>query len=686
MSTRGVARTPFIESWLGVEEVAVCPRFANRLSSLDATRAVVGWGEKRNTQRAQRLAAEHSLPFWRLEDGFISYAEHPSTDSKRLSLIIDKAGIYYNASAPSALENLLNSNEWMSEDLLSRAARCLEKITQLKLCKYNHHRDIVLPEALERSLNANSKRVLVIDQTMDDCSVLLGGGSQASFDNMVDAALSENPQAQVFIKVHPDVIKKTKSGYISQRAASRISIIHEDVNPLSLLERFDKVYVVTSQMGMEALMLGKEVHCFGMPFYAGWGLTHDRQHCARRTKVRTLLELFAASYLLYPHYLSPIDNTRCELEEILDYLQDLQLSKLRRETCDTLWCVGFSPWKRSFVARFASQYARQVKFVPSVDKVVLATADDAMLTWGRSTTTGDVSKRQQLRHWRMEDGFLRSVGLGLDFKRPHSLVIDQTGIYFDCHHPSDLENILNNVEFSALQIARAERLRSELCRLRVSKYNDGDNQELEWIRAAHGREVILIPGQVADDASIKFGSPEITCNYQLITATRANKPSAFIVYKPHPDVIKGKRAGQVDEAFLSQHVDATETKACILTCIDACHEVHTMTSLTGFEALLRDKRVRCYGLPFYAGWGLTSDHISHPRRHKKLNINQLVAGALILYPEYVDWTHRGASVPELTVQQLANIKLVDRSSGRKHLHWIDRRLRKARFLVEAMLG
>lgn len=686
MSTRGIARIPYIEDWLGVEAVTVCPRLTHRSSWLDATCPVVGWGEKHNTQRAQRLATENSLPYWRLEDGFLSYAEHPSTDSKRLSLIIDKVGIYYNSGVPSELEDLLNSDEWISDELLGRAGDCLDTITRLKLCKYNHHHDITLPEQLSFALEKAPERVLVIDQTLDDCSVLLGGGSQACFDNMVDAALSENPQAEVFIKVHPDVIKKTKSGYIAQKTASRISIIHEDVNPLSLLERFDKVYVVTSQMGMEALMLGKEVHCFGMPFYAGWGLTHDRLNCARRTKVRTLLELFAASYLLYPNYLSPFDNTCCELEDILKHLQDLQLTKQLRETCGTLWCVGFSPWKRSFVARFASRYAKQVKFVASIDKVKATTADDAMLTWGRSTANIDGAESHKLRHWHMEDGFLRSVGLGLDFKRPHSLVIDQAGIYFDCHRPSDLENILNYTDFSALQLARAEHLRHELCRLRVSKYNDGERGELEWLRAAQGREVVLIPGQVADDASIEFGSPEITSNYQLIKATRASKPNAFIVYKPHPDVIKGKRAGHVDRVFLSEHVDAIETKACILKCIDACDEVHTMTSLTGFEALLRDKAVHCYGLPFYAGWGLTSDHIPHPRRRKKLNINQLVAGSLILYPQYVDWTHKGTAVPELTIQQLAQLKQVDRSSGQRYGHWIGRRLRKARFLVEAMLG
>ena len=38
----------------------------------------------------------------------------------------------------------------------------------------------------------------------------------------------------------------------------------------------DAVYVVTSTMGFEALLVGKPVTTFGVPWYAGWGVTDDR--------------------------------------------------------------------------------------------------------------------------------------------------------------------------------------------------------------------------------------------------------------------------------------------------------------------------------------------------------------------------------------------------------------------------
>lgn len=100
----------------------------------------------------------------------------------------------------------------------------------------------------------------------------------------------------------------------------------EEINPVSLLEIVDKVYVVTSQLGFEALMMGKEVHVFGAPFYAGYGLTIDYQKCERRTNKRSLEEMFYITYINYSYYVNPEKGERCEIEEAIDYL-----IKLRKE-------------------------------------------------------------------------------------------------------------------------------------------------------------------------------------------------------------------------------------------------------------------------------------------------------------------------------------------------------------------
>jgi capsular polysaccharide export protein len=81
-------------------------------------------------------------------------------------------------------------------------------------------------------------------------------------------------------------------------------------------------------------------------------------------------------------------------------------------------------------------------------------------------------------------------------------------------------------------------------------------------------------------------------------------------------------------------------------------EVHVMTSLTGFEALLRHKPVFCYGQPFYAGWGLTHDRHALLRRTRRLTLDELVAGALLLYPVYVSCQSRKRCTPEQALQEL----------------------------------
>src|SRR5690606_40247816 len=116
----------------------------------------------------------------------------------------------------------------------------------------------------------------------------------------------------------------------------------------------------------------------------------------------------------------------------------------------------------------------------------------------------------------------------------------------------------------------------------------------------------------------------------------AQYPDAFIVYKPHPDVASGNRKGRLALHEAQQWADHVEVHASVVSCIDACQVVVTMTSLTGFDALLREKHVVVHGRPFYAGWGLTEDKLPVLRRCRSRNLDELVACALLHYPLYWD--------------------------------------------------
>jgi capsular polysaccharide export protein len=97
------------------------------------------------------------------------------------------------------------------------------------------------------------------------------------------------------------------------------------------------------------------------------------------------------------------------------------------------------------------------------------------------------------------------------------------------------------------------------------------------------------------------------CFWNLLQTVRRARPDAGLVYKPHPDVVAGLRRSDSQEARArrwANEVLAQGSPAQLFPVVDV---VHVMTSLTGFEALLRHKPVFCYGQLFYAGWGLTHD-------------------------------------------------------------------------------
>ena len=138
----------------------------------------------------------------------------------------------------------------------------------------------------------------------------------------------------------------------------------------------------------------------------------------------------------------------------------------------------------------------------------------------------------------------------------------------------------------------------------------------------------------------------------LLRAVRTAQPDAYILYKPHPDVAAGlRKAGQRDRdahQFCDEVIEGVDTPQ-ILSAID---EVHTMTSLIGFEALLRNVSVTCYGQPFYCGWGLTTDIRPVVRRTARLTLDQLVAGTLIAYPRYISRGTGQFTSPERAVVEL----------------------------------
>lgn len=244
-----------------------------------------------------------------------------------LSIVVDDVGIYYDSTQSSALERLLESEADVLAGHEALATEAHARILRHGLSKYNHAPPLAeLEAALGQPLlrPADRGRVLVVDQTAGDLSIALGGASAATFEAMLQTALTEHPQATVYVKTHPEVSAGRKGGHFAHlRNSERVVVLRQAIEPLSLLQHMDAVLVATSTMGFEALLADKPVTCFGAPWYAGWGATQDRlprSYFPRRSRQRTVAELFAAAYLHYARYLDPVTHQRGTILDVIDWL------------------------------------------------------------------------------------------------------------------------------------------------------------------------------------------------------------------------------------------------------------------------------------------------------------------------------------------------------------------------------
>jgi len=264
--SRGIRRLQGLAGLLGVDRVrqhlwSYSPASPNAL--------VLGWGRKRSFHRAQAYARRHGLDCISLEDGFLR-SVGLGRNELPLSIVMDDLGIYYDASTPSRLESQIAAPH--SDEQHARARALVEQWREGRVSKYNQAREVGLPLALRQPY------VLVIDQTRGDASIRYGQADAPSFQRMLDAALAENPDCTVLLKIHPEVMVGSKRGHFDLSVVGRlpgVQVLGQDVHPVSLIEHAEAVYAVTSQVGFEGLLWGKRVRTFGMPFYAGWGLTQD---------------------------------------------------------------------------------------------------------------------------------------------------------------------------------------------------------------------------------------------------------------------------------------------------------------------------------------------------------------------------------------------------------------------------
>jgi capsular polysaccharide export protein len=597
------------------------------------------WGNSPTAHRGRFVAARRGTPLLTVEDAFLRSIRPGRAGDAPMGLVLDRSGVHFDSSVPSDLEHLLTSAPLDDTALLDRARNAMARLRNSALSKYNSFDpDLPCPDP---------GYVLVVDQTRDDASLKTTNAGRARFREMLVFAQEEHPGVPVVVKSHPETLAGYRDGhYTNADTSKRVRILTDPVNPWALLDGAVGVYTVSSQLGFEAILAGHRPRVFGQPFYAGWGLTEDEDPVPRRVRRLTRAQLFAAAMILYPTWYDPFRDRLCQLETVIDTLE-AQVRAWRQDRRG--WAArGINLWKRPSIQSFFGQ-ERKVVFTerPKAD------TGRRQMVWASKAVDADTAAR-------VEDGFLRSRGLGADLVEPLSLVIDDLGIYYDPTRSSRLEQLIaRRATLRADERRRAERLITSITSGGLSKYNTGGALR----DLPEGRRVLVV-GQVEDDASIKHGADTIRSNTELLKAARVAEPAATLIYKPHPDVEAGLRPGAIP-ADVADLIASECDPSTLLGQVDA---VWTITSLMGFEALLRGVPVTTVGRPFYAGWGLTTDLVEQPaRRTARPDLAGLVHAALIDYPRYLDPCTGQICPVEVLVERLLAGHVPCRGTGNRVL-------------------
>ena len=454
----------------------------------------------------------------------------------------------------------------------------------------------------------------------------------------------ENARKTVIENVAADtsILSWTDSPNGSGTMGRWVSLVTGCCDPWRLVADATQVFTdADDELAMIAAISGVPMHCVGQGRFSH--LSVDRpSHEPLRDAVRT-------------HVLNGIAYSDPFTGEEIGATQAVELCGFWRQLIDSnrdiSAAVGFAAWKRETVEPLLWSGAGMSPFRAQASGL---TNESNVAVWRARVAARELEKlkRSRARLIEVEDGFIRSVGLGADCVPPLSIVVDRVGAHFDPSHPSDLEELLQAGEFPEELLQRARSLRRLIVESGISKYGEVGQQRLG--RQADNRHYVLVPGQVEDDRAVVLGGQGLTSNLELLRRARVDAPDAYILYKPHPDVEAGHRKGAVPVEECLSLADEIVGKQPISPLIDLVDEVHVNTSLAGFEALLRGKSVTTHGVPFYAGWGLTRDLGRVPqRRTARRSLDEMVAATLLLYPRYLDPLTGLPCPPEVLVRRLS---------------------------------
>lgn len=352
-------------------------------------------------------------------------------------------------------------------------------------------------------------------------------------------------------------------------------------------------------------------------------------------------------------------------------LQILHLLETRwAENDRPVHCFGAQYWNHPSIMAIFTGKGGSVAFHDSEAETIAAAEADggSIVSWAGRTTAAmeEACAAKKIGLIRIEDGFLRSVGLGAGLATGAMLALDDQGIYYDPSRPSRLETLLQTAQLSDGQKGRGEALIQQYAGIRIKEPADSSYSFVM------DKRVVLVIGQPDDETN----GPDIDLN--LLRAARQRNPDVHIVFIPSTGGEQDLDKDKVAKRDILRLADEVASNVNLADLVEACDEVETFSSSMGFDALLRGKLVTVHGLPFYAGWGLTNDLSACNRRTMRRSLAEFVYLTLAVYARSVDPVTLLPCTPEFLFERLASLPESDERPARKAiwgpLFWLVRKL------------
>ncbi|MGR7994414.1 capsular polysaccharide export protein, LipB/KpsS family [Xanthobacter sp. ZOL 2024] len=279
------------------------------------------WGVAESPEVAAQAEAARALgrSTASLAAGLIGAPEGEEAPS--LSIVLDERTAYYDARQPTRLERWLAAGPDLTAEARARARAVIDQMVRLRVAQDN-----VAPDRPLSVGTAGRRKVLVVDQPLSDPLVAAGGVDATAFPRMLQEVVATCGDCDILLKRPSSPaagapVSHLDAGQLAALGlADKVLVIEDDIHAYALLDQVDEVFVVTAQLGFEALLAGKRVHCFGLPFYAGWGLTEDCITLERRGRARDLEAVFHAAYIAHSRYFHPERRAVAEVEDLIDYI------------------------------------------------------------------------------------------------------------------------------------------------------------------------------------------------------------------------------------------------------------------------------------------------------------------------------------------------------------------------------